>query len=498
MTRFVIANRRARKFTDVEKKASRVSLDKAFRAFERNVNVIHDRRPEDVSLRRTVVFEADPAEMAARAREAPPDVLLEPEILHWSDVVMPAPLSQMQRAAVSEPFLVGSGTDLRVDVKGEGRPLEQADVILALDYWGFIRRMLSGNTDEHGHIAFSYGWYFDATDLLVIPYANFWRPWIEGPRDPLTVDCLALPMDGPLGWWHETLGIRDYELRGSGIRVGIIDSGCGPHPALAHVGNIGAYIDGDYDPEGGADSGSHGSHVCGTIAARPVAEGHYGGIAPGAEVYCARVFPPDRGANQGDIANAIDELSKVHLVDLINMSLGASRGSEIEQDAIQDALERGTLCVCAAGNDGGAVSYPAAFPETIAVSALGRLGEAPTGTLSARRAPEDANKRRGSLYLANFSNFGSEIDCAAPGVGIIATVPERYGLKAPYAPMDGTSMASPAACGALAVMLSRDDEYQKMRRDQTRAEMARAILRRRCRDLGFSKEHQGYGVPDIS
>ena len=328
MTRFVIANRRARKFTDTEKKASRESLDKAFQTFERNVNVIHDRQPEDVSLRRTVVFEADPAEMAARAREAPPDVLLEPEILHWSDIVLPAPLSAMQRAKVAEPFLVGYGIDLRVDVKGEGESLENAEVILLLETWGRIRRMLAGETDENGHIAFSYGWFFDPTDLLVIPYANYWRPWIEGPRDPRTVDCPALPTDGPLGWWHETLGIRDYDLRGSGIRIGVIDSGCGPHSALAHVNAIGAYIDGDYDPEGGADSGSHGSHVCGTIAARPVSEGHYGGIAPGAEVYCARVFPPDKGANQGDIANAIDELSKVHRVDLINMSLGAPTGSE--------------------------------------------------------------------------------------------------------------------------------------------------------------------------
>jgi subtilisin family serine protease len=405
----------------------------------------------------------------------------------------------MQRTTVAEPFLVGYGVDLRVDVTGEGQPLDHAEVSLFLETWGRIRRMLAGETDENGHIAFSYGWFFDPTDLLVIPYANFWRPWIEGPRDPRTVDCLALPMEGPLGWWHHTLRIRDYDLRGSGVRIGVIDSGCGPHPALAHVTRIGAFIDGEHDPESGADSGSHGSHVCGTIAARPVGEGHYGGIASGAELYCARVFPPDGGANQGDIANAIDELSKVHRVDLINMSLGADTGSEIERDAIQDALERGTLCVCAAGNDGKrGIIYPAAFTETIAVSALGRLGEAPAETLSAKRAPEDGDKRRGSLYLANFSSFGPEIDCVAPGVGIIATVPERYSLEAPYAPMDGTSMASPAACGALVVMLSRDNDYHRTPRDQTRAEMARAILHRCCRDLGLPNEYQGYGVPDVS
>ena len=52
------------------------------------------------------------------------------------------------------------------------------------------------------------------------------------------------------------------------IKVGVIDSGCGPHPALDHVTDFGSYIDGEYDQNGGLDSGSHGTHVCGTIGAR--------------------------------------------------------------------------------------------------------------------------------------------------------------------------------------------------------------------------------------
>jgi len=515
MKKYIIANRRARKFTEKEKTVSRESLDKAFNTFEGNVNVIHDRRPEDISLRRTVVFEADPVEMSARAREAPPDVLLEPEILHWPDILLPAPISAMQRVsamkrivamqrasamqgtAVAQPFTAGLGLDFQVDVKGGGQPLEHVDVILLLEAWLLFQDSLAGKTDENGQIGFSYYWFFTPTGLVAIPYANFWRPWIEEPGSPCTVDCPPLPADGPLGWWHEVLGMRDENERGNGIRVGVVDSGCGPHAALSHVTDIGAFIDGDYVPNGGADSGSHGSHVCGTIAAKPKADGQYRGIASGAELFSARVFPPDEGANQGDIANAIDALSKDHRVDLINMSLGASTGSEIEHDAIQDALERGTLCVCAAGNDGtDAVSYPAAFPETIAVAALGREGEAPPETLSGRRSPEESDKRSGPLYLASFSSYGKEIDCIAPGVGIIATVPERYGLEAPYAPMDGTSMASPAACGALADILSQDGAFQGMPRDLTRAEMARALLHRHCRDIGLAREYQGYGVPD--
>jgi subtilisin len=239
--------------------------------------------------------------------------------------------------------------------------------------------------------------------------------------------------------------------------------------------------------------------VCGIIGARPVSPGHYGGIAPGVDLYVARVFPPDGGANQGDIVLAIDALSRTHQVDLINMSLGAEQGSQIERDAIQDALERGTLCICAAGNSSGAVGYPAAFSETVAISALGLLGWAPEGTSSAGRLPEEPEKFGDEgLFLANFSCFGPEISATAPGVGYISTVPARHGLSAPYAAMDGTSMASPAACGALAALLSQDTDYQTMPRDQTRAEMARTILRRRCRDIGLEPDYQGRGVPDAT
>lgn len=499
MSRFVIANRRARKFTDPEKKTSREALDKAFLTFAPNVNVVHDNQPHDLALRRVVVFDADPVEMAAKKQTLPTDVLLEPEILHWPDKVYPRDLARMRRVAAAERALVGFGVDLPVEVKGAGQPLEHATTVLVLQAWGGIRRVLEGETDKNGHVTFSYGWFYRPVALIVIPYASYWSVVVRGPRDPVAVNCPPLPASGPLAWWHEIMGIKDFDLqRGDGIRVGVVDSGVGPHPNLSHVGSIGAFIDGDFDPQGGADVDSHGSHVCGIIGARPSASAEYGGMAPGATLCSARVFPPGQGANQGDIANAIDEVSKIQHADLINMSLGSSEPSQIILDAIQDALERGTLCVCAAGNEGKAVGYPAAFEQTLAVSALGLLGWAPDGTLSATRIPEEEAKFGDEgLFLANFSCFGPEVSCAAGGVGIISTVPERHGLGKPYAAMDGTSMASPAACGALAVMLSKDDDYKQLPRDQTRAEMARTILRRHCRDIGLSGDYQGRGVPDV-
>jgi len=182
--------------------------------------------------------------------------------------------------------------------------------------------------------------------------------------------------------------------------------------------------------------------------------------------------------------------------DLLNLSLGSTKRSEITEDAVQDAFERGTLCICAAGNDGGPINYPAAYQACVAVSAIGLAGWGPAVSLSATRLP-DKHEFHGqdNYYLANFSSYGVGLACAAPGVGIISTVPDPSGRTAPYAVMDGTSMASPAACGALAVILSRDSSYQSLPRDTTRSQTARALLVRNCRPIGLVSEYEGRGIP---
>ena len=184
---------------------------------------------------------------------------------------------------------------------------------------------------------------------------------------------------------------------------------------------------------------------------------------------------------------------------ILLLSLGSPQPSEIERDAIIDAAERGTLCVCAAANSNGPVEFPAAFPETLAISAIGLIGWGPVGSLASLRLPQDF-ERFGfdNLYHANFSCFGPEITGAAPGVGIISTVPERFGMSAPYAAMGGTSMASPAACAALAAILSRDRIYKSLPRNDMRTAHARKRFRESCCDIGLDPIYQGSGMPHLS
>jgi subtilisin family serine protease len=507
MARYVMANRRAGKFMLEQKRASRAALEVGFsELFAASADVVNDLNPSDDLARRVVVFEADPEEVAAKAPTLSADVMVEPEIMHFPMAKRMLGRVRTPRtrprdvAVVAEDTTPAAAPGFVVRVTGSGAPLLGAEVLVFIRSTVPVRDPLRASTNVAGEATFTIPLGFVATSAVVLPAGGHWSMVVQNPVAGVVIDCPSIQPVGPLDWWHRQFGVTTLDLGiGAGIRVGVIDTGVGPHGCLSHVVKAGAFIDGAHDPDGGADVDSHGTHVSGLIAARPVNPNDRVGIAPGVTIMAARVFPgPDAGANQADIANAIDHLSRTLHADLINMSLGASQPSQIERDAIIDAAERGTLCVCAAGNTAGAVNWPAAFPEAIAVSALGLQNTAPTGSLSAARLPSDPAKRgAGGLFLANFSCFGLEVDTTAPGVGTLSTVPERFGLTRPYAAMDGTSMASPLACGALAVQLSRSGKYQALT-GAARTEEARTILRDNCVGVGLASTFQGRGIQRTS
>ena len=102
-----------------------------------------------------------------------------------------------------------------------------------------------------------------------------------------------------------------------------------------------------------------------------------------------------------------------------------------------------------------------------------------------------------NLFLAAFSCFGATLACAAPGVGIVSTVPDKNGASGAYMEMDGTSMASPAACGALAVILSKDATYKALPRDISRTTAARNALAQHCVPFGLAVKFEGRGLPTV-
>lgn len=498
MARFVLANLRAGKFQDGLKRRSRAAASDAWDRLSGDADIVGDYDPADELARRVVVFEADPDMVAALPQDR--DVVVEPEVLRWP-LRAPLPPDVQTDPDDSGPLGVAALTatapfTAKLITSGS-RPVANVDCQLVATV-NDTRRGYQARTDTSGVATFTIPSGAKPYALVIEPYEAFYPVVAYGAVSGMTVMLPALPTT-TLAWQATAVGEVRYQYNvGSGIVVGVADTGFGPHPALGGVHEAGAFINGRVDTSVGAarDVDLHGSHVSGTIAGR----GRPGGIAPGCELWVARVFPDaEQGASTADIVNAVDNLSRTHRADLINLSLGSPQGSRAEHDAVVDAAERGTLVVCAAGNDGGPVGYPAFYDEAAAVSALGRDGAMPASSLSALRRPKDLSAvGAGGYWLADFSDRGVQVDVAAPGVGVVATVPVRAGSSsAPFTALDGTSMASPAAVAALAVLLSRSAAYRRMPRDRSRTEQARRVLAAHAASVGLAQPLQGAGLPRV-
>ena len=210
--------------------------------------------------------------------------------------------------------------------------------------------------------------------------------------------------------------------QGAGASVAVIDTGIdATHPDLAGQVAGGVNILDPQHPDNWKDDEGHGTHVSGTIAAKG-GPGGLAGVAPRAKLYAVKVLDKDGNGSYSDVIAGI-EWAMNHGIKIANMSLGAEEDSEPLHRAVQAALAQGMIIVAAAGNNSGAVGYPGAYPETIAVA-----------------ASDSADK------AAAFSSRGPQVAFIAPGVDIESTK-----LGGGYTKMSGTSMASPHVSGLAAL-----------------------------------------------
>jgi subtilisin family serine protease len=501
MPQYVLINRRGGMFTNDAKIASRATVQTTLGLLT-SARIVADHQPTDPLARQVVLLDADAGQVAALRARLPADSILEPAVRRNLHRRVPIELRPTMPHAVTAK---ANATSYKLTVTAGGAPLPHIDVMLYLRDPGGQVQNTTVKTDVKGKLSFPVPNGFLVTFVEPIPYAGFWIMLAEAPPSGSTIECLpiAKAKAGGSGWWHEAMGVDvSQATRGAGIKVGVIDTGCGPHRNLKHVTLVGAFVDGKtLPPVQAEDVAEHGTHTSGIIGARPTKASDYAGIAVGCDLFHARVFKgegPQDGPTQADIINAIDSLSRDHQCDIINMSLGGGPKSEAEEDAIRDAAERGTLCICSAGNDSGPIEYPGAYSGCAAVSAIGMVGWAPSGTFSANNRPREAAKMgHNNLFLAAFSCFGSALACAAPGVGIVSTVPDRDNVVGAYMEMDGTSMASPAACGALAVILSQDATYKALARDVSRSKKAELALAQHCKPFGLPVKFEGRGLPAV-
>lgn len=180
----------------------------------------------------------------------------------------------------------------------------------------------------------------------------------------------------------------------------------------------------------------HGTHVAGIIGAK--LNGKMGaGIAPNVNLHNIKIIGDNGYGLDSDIMAGINYASRVLEVDVINMSLRTTEYNALYEDVVQEAISEGTVFVVAAGNENNeSKCYPAAFKNVICVAA--------TTKTNAR---------------ADYSNFGSWVDVAAPGSEISAS----YMLSENnYMRLSGTSMATPVVAGEVAVLLSAKDKFPEL------------------------------------
>ena len=242
-------------------------------------------------------------------------------------------------------------------------------------------------------------------------------------------------------------GSDDYRVD---VDVAVIDTGIDfQHPELNVTGGVNCTVSifrPRCDP-GGDDDHYHGTHVAGTIGAIDDDDGVVG-VAPGARLWAVKVLNKNGSGWSSWIIAGIDWVAaNAATIEVANMSLGGAGFSQAEYDAIQGAVNKGVAFAVAAGNeDDDANNYsPGGFDNVLSVSALADFNGLPGGgaTPTCRTDVDDT--------LADFSNWGPEVDVAAPGVCILSTYPLE---KGEYGTISGTSMASPHAAGALALLAS--------------------------------------------
>ncbi|SFS78116.1 thermitase [Marininema halotolerans] len=250
------------------------------------------------------------------------------------------------------------------------------------------------------------------------PRVTYHATWT--PNDPMYASDQYGPqkMSLPQAW--------DITKGSSNVTVAVVDTGVqANHPDLSGKVVQGYdFVDNDSNAN---DENGHGTHVAGTIAANTNNGVGVAGVAPNVKIMGVRVLDAEGSGTNDAVADGITYAAD-HGAKVINMSLGGADESQAIEDAVNYAWNKGVVIVCAAGNEStSSPSYPAYYSKSIAVAAT------------------DSNDK-----LAYFSNYGSWVDVAAPGVDIMSTY-----IGSKYESLSGTSMASPHVAGLAGLLASQ-------------------------------------------
>lgn len=177
----------------------------------------------------------------------------------------------------------------------------------------------------------------------------------------------------------------------------------------------------------------HGSYVTAVAAGNTNNGVGIAGVNWNTTILPIQAIDDDGYGNSISVARAVN-YAVAQGADVISMSLGGAFPDSYLRLSLQNAIAQGVVIAAASGNDGcDCISYPANYPEIIAVGALDY-----------------------GLNRANFSSYGENLDITAPGVGMYtATWSTTNGVNAYASGIAGTSLATPLVGGALATLKSQ-------------------------------------------
>lgn len=308
------------------------------------------------------------------------------------------------------------------------------------------------------------------SDTSSIAYAepNYYLHIAKTPNDPKYSSQWGwAKIQAPEAW--------DITTGSSNVTVAVIDTGDSNHPDLLSNTIAGRNLFDESRPVTDTLSGKcewargHGTHVAGTIGA--IGNNSLGvtGLNWNTKIMHLNIVDPNHPIcdEPDDVLAKALRYTADNGIRVVNLSLGDEFSApnvtnpQIVKEAVAYAISKNVVVVAAAGNNNRDVAnfYPASYDGVIAVAAS---------------TPQDTK--------ASFSNWGSRIDVAAPGVEILSTFPGGG-----YRPWEGTSMASPHVAGLAALMLSANSSL-------TPADV-RQIIQSTADDLGVPGKdiYFGYG-----
>ena len=327
-------------------------------------------------------------------------------------------------------------------------------------------------------------------------------------------------------WGAEAMHAREagaVAVERAPVTVAVVDSGVeDTHPDLEGrvdtQRSVKCSVNGvaTQDLYGWRDEFYHGTHVAGIIAANHNDIG-IDGIAPQASIVAIQATNDNRLIYPEYVTCAFMWAAD-HGVDIVNNSYSMdpwvywsptdpeqAAGLEAATRSIKYAQGKGLAVIAAAGNEGVNIDNPTiddGSPTDAPAPTKGRdvqggirVPSMIDGVAQVSALAQAYNVAPGlSLARADFSNYGTTIDFAAPGDQIYSTAPLLFYLSG-YAVADGTSMATPHVSGVAALIKSVHPEY-------TGAQVIDLMKKQAARNYGElnapwdGKEYRGSGFLD--